>query len=328
MAASGARRNRNDSPAEEESGYASLAYARALPHMGQVFRLAGSGSWQLRQSLGDTGWYDLRGTYPLYCCADWQRLPADIASLDESAVSMSFVTDTFADVDEAMLRDCFPDRTYRFKTHYIADLSQSPRSFVIKDHRKKADRAIRTLEIFEAPKPVAYLEVWRRLYAYLVQRHDIRGPQLFSDTSFARQFRAPGLRVFVAREPGKQVIGMMLCFTRGRNVYTHLAACNERGYEQLACFGLMMRVIETFAVEGYELVDLGGVAGMVDVGAQVDGLARFKQGWSNAARSVWFCGRILNRTAYDALCRACGTGETGFFPGYRANEFQQYRPTP
>jgi hypothetical protein len=270
--------------------------------------------------------YDLRGTYPLFCCADWPQLPADIASLEVSAVSISLVTDPFADVDEAMLRDCFPDRTYRFKTHYIADLSQSPRSFVTKDHRKKADRAIRTLEIFEPQKPVTFLEVWRHLYAHLVRRHDIKGPNLFSDTSFARQFRTPGIRVFVAREPGNQVVGMMLCFTRRRNVYTHLAACNDRGYEQLACFGLMMRVIETFAEEGYELVDIGGVSGMVDLGAQVDGLAQFKQGWSNAVRSVWFCGRILNRAAYEALCRSCGTGTTEFFPAYRANEFQQYRP--
>jgi Acetyltransferase (GNAT) domain len=310
-----------------ESGYSSLAYARALPHMGQAVRLAESGGWLLRQSLGSTHLYDLRGTYPLYCCNCWQNLPADIASLDGSAVSISLVTDPFVDVDEAMLRDCFPDRTYRFKTHYVADLSESPRSFIIKHHRKNAAKALRALEVFESQKPIEYLDTWRQLYANLVQRHNIRGPQRFSDMSFARQFRTPGLRVFIAKDRAAQVVGMILCFTQGGYAYTHLAACNDRGYEQFASFGLMMRVIETLADEGFESVDLGGVAGMVDAGAKVDGLARFKQGWSNTVRSVWFCGRILDRAAYEMLSRTCCCREPGFFPAYRANEYQQYLPT-
>ena len=309
------------------SGYASQTYARALPQMGQPVRLPGCGGWLLRQRLGDTPFFDLRGSYPLFCCTDWQKLPTDIASLDGTAVSVSLVTDALAEVDEGSLRECFRDRFYRFKTHYIADLSQPPRSFIVKHHRKNAAKALRTLDVFEAQEPLTYLEDWCRLYAVLIQRHCIRGPQTFSDTSFAMQFRTPGIRVLVARDSSKHVVGMMLCFTQGLNAYTHLAAFDSTGYMKLASFGLMMRLIEGLSEEGYQCVDLGGVSGMIDAGARVDGLARFKQGWSNAVRSVLFCGRVLDRAAYKELCRTCGNGETEFFPAYRANASQQYVPT-
>ena len=52
-----------------------------------------------------------------------------------------------------------------------------------------------------------------------------------------------------------------------------------------------------------------------------DGLTRFKRGWTDATRPVFFCGRILDEDKYAALCAARGQGPTEYFPAYREGEF-------
>lgn len=300
-----------------DSGYASLAYAQALPQMGQPLRLPTSEAWLLQQEIDATGYMDVRGAYPLFCCADWQNLQVDLAALDESIAAVSLVTDPFGQYDEALLQKCFPDRAFRFKTHYLVDLSEPPASFIAKHHLRNVAKAQGALEIFEAPDSNAYLDVWCGLYENLVKRHNLRGLQAFSYISFARQFEVPGLRVFVAKERDT-VVGMLLCITQGDYSYYHLAAYSDRGYKLRASFGLFMHSFEVLAEDGIQKLNLGGAAGLLNAGSKENGLARFKRGWSNAVRDVWFCGRVLNRDAYEALCRQHDGPKNGFFPAYRA----------
>lgn len=301
----------------EGSGYASRSYAAALPHMGVPVFLERSHGWLLSQPIGESGYNDLRSAYPLFCCAEWQRLQDDIVALDQSFAAVSLVTDPFGDFTETTIRDCFPDIAFPFKTHYVADLSVPPRSFVANHHLRNVSKANKDLELFEAPRESGSVDAWCALYANLVKRHNIKGVQAFSRVSFQRQFDVPGLRVFVARK-NDEIAGMLLCMTQGKYGYYHLAAYSELGYQLRASFGLMMFCFETLANDGIELISLGGAAGLLNTQSTDDGLARFKKGWSNSIRDVWFCGRIINEGAYSSICPNHRQSQRDFFPAYRS----------
>jgi len=51
-----------------------------------------------------------------------------------------------------------------------------------------------------------------------------------------------------------------------------------------------------------------------------DGDATFKAGWSNGARPVYLCGRVLQPAVYEELSRQSGAGDTRYFPVYRHAE--------
>jgi hypothetical protein len=46
---------------------------------------------------------------------------------------------------------------------------------------------------------------------------------------------------------------------------------------------------------------------------------RFKRGWSTGERTVYLCGRILNRPKYAELSERA-VAEPGYFPAYRKGE--------
>ncbi len=75
-----------------------------------------------------------------------------------------------------------------------------------------------------------------------------------------------------------------------------LGAFSELGYSLRASFALFTHAIEHFAASGLRFLDLGGGAGVKGRGP--DGLTQFKKGWSNGARTVYFCGRIFDRNKY------------------------------
>jgi hypothetical protein len=302
-----------------DSGYASFQYAQAMPHMGQPVQLPSCGGWLLQRRINNTDYLDGRGGYPIFCCSDWQGLPADLASLEESTIAVSLVTDPFGSFEEDLIRECFPDQAYPFKTHYLVDLSSPISSIVAKHHQRNAAKAARVLKIYEESDHAIYLDTWRKLYANLIQLHKIKGVAEFPDPSFSRQFDVGGLRVFVAKD-GDEVVGMALWIVHNDYGYYHLAAYSSRGYDLRASFGLFMHTFEVFAQEGIERLSLGGAAGLVNAKANEDGLARFKSGWSNNTRDVWFCGRVLNRGVYDALCGQTEMSASEFFPAYRSRQ--------
>ena len=51
-----------------------------------------------------------------------------------------------------------------------------------------------------------------------------------------------------------------------------------------------------------------------------DGLTLFKRGWSNATRTAFLCGRILDLDRYTALSKAAGSPSHEYFPSYRWRE--------
>jgi hypothetical protein len=128
----------------------------------------------------------------------------------------------------------------------------------------------------------------------------------------------PGLELFRASD-GDETVGMTLwCVDRGV-AYYHLGAYSDVGYERESSFAIFWYALDYFARRGVQWLDLGAGAGVSTDGN--DGLARFKRGWANTARTAYFCGRILDRARYDEAVQLRNAGATDYFPAYRKGEF-------
>ena len=90
------------------------------------------------------------------------------------------------------------------------------------------------------------------------------------------------------------------------------------GYEAGASYALYAAAVEHFAPR-VAWLDLGAGAG---VSAATEGLTQFKRGFATGTRPAFFCGRIGDRDAYEALATQAGSdsGEL-YFPAYRRADF-------
>jgi len=238
-------------------------------------------------------------------------------NISDELVCLFLVTDPFGEYAPADLKACFPDVAFPFKEHFVVDLSRSPDTFVNSHHRRNARKALRELRIEECKSPIDFLDDWTTLYGTLVERHNITGMTAFSRESFAAQLRVPGIVVFRAIHQD-DTVGMLLWYGQGNRAYYHLGAYNSLGYELRASFALFDHSIRYFAEHGFAWLNLGSGSG---VSAAEQGLSRFKQGWSTGVRTVYFCGRILNRQRYQEILETRRLPPTSYFPAYRAGEF-------
>ena len=117
---------------------------------------------------------------------------------------------------------------------------------------------------------------------------------------------------------GGEVVGMDWWYVQGDVAQGHLAAFNELGYDVLASYATKWYAMEYFATR-VRWMNLGGAPGTMDTG--IDGLTRFKRGWTSDTRKAYFCGRILNAELYGSLCEPLAQGDTSYFPAYRRGEF-------
>lgn len=291
------------------SGYCHPAYANALSEFGEPIELPQSGGWLLRRQIGNTGWIDAMGPYPLFSCFDWKALAEDLRVLQNELVSVVLVSDPFGEYDEPLLESCF-DRVIPFKTHFLVSFD-SPGPYGKSRHRSYANQAMRELTV-EICDPGELVEQWIPLYDHLIQRHSIRGIQGFSPESFRRQFAVPGLVTIRAIRDG-ECVGAHLWFVQGDVAYYHLGAANERGYLYRCSYALVSRAIQHFQGQ-VRWLDMGGGAGNTN---RQDGLTQFKEGWANATAVTYLCGRVLDVKRYQQLSTSpAGVGEE-YFPAYR-----------
>ncbi|UCD51579.1 MAG: GNAT family N-acetyltransferase, partial [Phycisphaerales bacterium] len=184
-------------------------------------------------------------------------------------------------------------------------------------HRYMCRRALRHMEVKRCGHPQDYLDDWVRVYGYLVAKHGIEGMRAFSRRSLSLQLDVPGASFFVAVHAGR-VIGALLVYQQGDVAYAQLTGVDDVGYELGASYALFYTAMQ-YCSEKVFWFNLSGVPGVSDTGGE--GLRWFKQGWSRETRVVYFCGRVFDQTAYDALCEARGGVTSGYFPAYRAGEF-------
>jgi hypothetical protein len=277
-----------------------------------------SGGWILKRKIPPFPYCDAMGCYPLFLCRDWASLREDIDELERDIVSLAVVTDPFGDYSEEHLQRCFPDVMFPYKNHLVVDLQRPRFEHVSRHHRRNAAKAFKLLDIRLRENPPEALAAWLSLYHELTRRHGIRGMRAFSRTSFAAQLRVPGLTAFEAVH-GEEVVGMILWYLRDSIAYYHLGAFSEVGYRTCASFGLFSLALDHFASRGLRWLDLGAASGTKDA---ADGLTRFKQGWATGTRPAYFCGRILEPSAYQAMANAAGPpASIDYFPAYRRGEF-------
>ncbi len=166
-------------------------------------------------------------------------------------------------------------------------------------------------------RPWEHIDDWVRLYANLTRRHSISGLRSFSRLAFEKQLKTPGLVMFRATA-GNETVGLDLWFVQGDVAYGHLAAFSDRGYKLRASYATKWTMLNYF-MGRVKWVDLAGSSGLsVD---EMDGLAKFKSGWSTTTKPAYLCERILRPDVYEALTCERPTSTEGYFPSYRSGEY-------
>ncbi len=295
------------------NGYLTAEYAASLSALGTPSRLPKSGGFILKRRIPGSPLLDGMGPYPLFCCADWSRLPEDLMQVGTEIVSLALVADPFGSYELGTLRECF-QRVAPFKKHFVADLSRPLERIVSPHHRKHARKGLRKNAVERCLEPPAHSDEWITLYGDLTRRKQVRGPAAIGEQGLIRQLSVPGLVMFRATIEGCTT-GLHLWYVCQDVAYAHLGAYNDRGYETGASYALFWTAFQYFQGEAVKWVHLGGSAGLASSGS--DGLSDFKAGWSTESRTAYFCGRICNEAAYRALVGEARSPRTDYFPAYR-----------
>lgn len=298
---------------EELAGYASSAYVQSLAAFGAPVALSRSGGWLLAAGIGDSGYRDAFGPYPMFAVEHSEHLAEDLDALKDELVSVYVVSDPLRGEQLGHFSSAF-DFVRTYKPHYIVDLATSFDSYLRRHHRRYAKRALEQVEVVCVPDPASYAAEWAALYEELCVRHRITGLRRFSAAAFAAQLAVPGCHYFRALQ-GSEAVGGFICYADRGRAYAHLISTTSRGQTLLAQYALYWAAIEFFR-DRARLFDLGGIPGGMD--AAESGLSFFKSGWSTSIRNAMFCGRILNAAAYERLCMANPGGNQGHFPAYRS----------
>ena len=265
----------------------------------------------IARPISGTEFYDLMGPYPIFCCKNWARLGESLEPLRENYVSVTLVTDPFADLSSKGVATVF-DVFRPLHEHYIVELdSDTPPS----NHHRRRLRRSGNVEIRIAKSDPDFLPHWLDLYEVLCARRNISGIRAFTRESFEKQLSVPGGYIISAWNGGA-LLGADWYFQHDSIVFAHLSAYAEVGYKQAISYPLMNEAIQYFRGRA-EFLDLGGAP----PGAAGQGTAFFKSGWASATKKSYLCGGILEKTSYAHLCRP--NTETSYFPPYRFGEFSE-----
>lgn len=296
-------------------GFQHAGYAESLTEFGTPRELKQCGGWLLERPIGDSGYRDAMGCYPLFVCRDWTSLAGDLQAVGSDLVSVSLVSDPFGSYDPQLLQHSF-DIVKPFKEHYVADLTRPLNTIASSHHRYYARKALRTVSIEVCEDPSGFVDEWTGLYAATAARFKVNGLRAFSQYSFERQLRVPGAVLFRALHNGIAVAAHLV-FRRDTVCYGHLVGSTPASHELLASYALYWSELEYFSGKA-AWFDWGAGAGL---SMASDGLTQFKQGWSTGTRMTWFCGKITRPDQYREMVRAAGNPQTEYFPAYRMGEF-------
>lgn len=301
-------------------GYRHHLYAASLGEYGEPIFLQHSEGQLIKRSVPNSDFFDATGIYPFLVCTDWSNLREDLDELaSEDIVSLVSVIDPFAGCSKEFLTECFHDRAFAFKEHYVADMSLEINEIVTSNHRYFARRALnkRGVEVELVQDPLDTLDDWVDLYSVLIERYNITDMRAFSRKAFEHQLSIPQAVVFRGWAQGK-VVGVHMWFIDGEIGYHHLVASSELGYDLGASYAMYMKSIE-YMKERVAWIGLGARAGSSD--SEESGLDKFKKGWSTETRTAYLCGRIYDTERYEWLNQQAGTANSSYFPAYRQGEF-------
>ena len=314
--------NRNSDLEKLEASSESVAYKHpyynhSFEEFGKPIQLPNSKGWLLVRSIPGTAYQDAMGTYPIFCCENWDLLRDDLKDLPEDLVSIVVVTDPFGQYSRATLEASF-DNVRKFKDHFVLDLTVPLDKSVSKSHRSAARSALRKLQIRIVNDPIECIDTWMELYVGMVQKLNISGIRKVSRESIEYQFKTPGAMLFEAKV-GDQVVGLDMIFIDNDVAYGHLCAFNELGYKLKASYATRWRMIE-YLIDKVRFLDFGG--GLVTKSqSPSDGLTSYKRRWTSETKPVFICSSIINHEVYERLTSQAGMATTSFFPAYRGGEY-------
>jgi hypothetical protein len=298
------------------TGYLDPLYANSFSEYSVPIYLERSKGWLLKREIQGTNYFDAMGTYPLFCCKDWDNLIADLESLKDNLVCVSFVTDPLAKIGIREFSD-YLSIFYPFKDHYVLDLTQPIDQVISSGRRKDARRALRNLDIDIQHSPNIDLDEWIYLYGLLIEKHKIQGIRTFSRKSFEKQLEIPETLYFRALHEG-EIVGGKVVLIQNDAAYIHLSAHTNNGYKLDAGYAITWSVIN-YLKNKVHWINFGGSTNLDN--GELDGLAQFKKGWSSEIRKSFFCGKIYNKEQYEEILLLKGINETKWFPAYRFGEY-------
>jgi hypothetical protein len=300
--------------------YSAPAYAACQRGLGDPVELERCGGWVLRRPIPGSDLEDAMGCYPLFACRAWDRLGEDVEGLRDRLVSLTLVSDPFAEFDPTSLGRTF-DVVRPFKTHFVADLNLAPERIASAHHRYEARRGLRRVEVDVCWRPRAHVDDWVDLYAQLVAYRGLNGPHALSAASFAQLFELDDV-VLLRAIAGGVTVGAQILILQGDVAHAHLAAFAPAGYRLGASYALDWMAVESMR-DRARWLNWGGQAGLEE--NPDDGLARYKRGWATHTRRAWLLGAILDPVAYAELCGGGAASQT-YFPAYRSGEFRRVDP--
>jgi hypothetical protein len=301
---------------ERRCGYAHDRYATSFAELGDPIRLHRVHCWLLARRISATRYSDAVGPYPFFTCENVAEAVTEMMDLAQALVSVSLVLDPFSGHSCQQLEGWF-ELVLPFKTHYLVDLEVSFDRYLCRHHRRYAKRSLSLVEVEILQNASACSAEWAELYTHLIIRHEITGIRAFTPKALADQIAVPGCHYFRAIHEGSTV-GALVCYLDRGVAYAHLISTTPLGQKLMAQYALYWTAIEYFR-ERARWFALGGVAGSSD--GRSEGLAFFKRGWATATCQAFFCGKILNRTRYDELCRSLHLAVPDHFPAYRGGVY-------
>jgi len=106
--------------------------------------------------------------------------------------------------------------------------------------------------------------------------------------------------MFLGRRDG-EIVGANLVLIHDQVAHYHLGAHTNEGYRISASYGIFWQTLIYCQEQGIRYFNLGGAAGIKE--DRKDGLAKFKRGWCNDRRMVYFCGCVFDRHKYESICQ-------------------------
>lgn len=287
--------------------YTTMAYAQSLAHWGEALSVPEWDGTVIIRPIDDAR-SDAFSPYPIAVLPPDADLAGGLDRLRKAGlVSVTLVLDDHHRPQLERLQQHF-DLVRPFKTHFIIDREKGDIA-PTKHHRYEIKRALAEVDvrIFSLAE---HMGQWQALYNNLVLRHGLSGLHAFPERHFESLAAIPGFTAIGAFRDDRLVSAHIWAMADAY-AHSHLAASSEEGMRFRAAYAVNAMAAEF--MPGARVINFGGGAGLLDKGE--DGLAKFKQGFSNQTWRAYICGKVLDTQSYAGLTQ--GRARTEYFPAYR-----------
>lgn len=293
------------------NGYFSQEYAGVYAPYGLVY-----GGMLLREIPGSSsmggGLIDAISIYPFSKSSD--ILQQSKAAAELNAVSATLISDP---LDFDSLPQQVGDHQLQsqwYKRHNICDLLKYDEKALPENHRRNIKESYKKgyVAMNMLPNVIGTAAMVHNVYQNLVSRHSIPDKWFtnYSQQQFEGLLSTPGAVLFQYNsDDGPE--GVSLFYFNGDNVYYHLSAQTDRGYNCRSMFGMMHTALLFFKRLGAKHCLIGSVP---EGGSE--GLERFKAGFSHRWITNQIFKLILDKEKYQQL--SAEKPPSDFFPLYRS----------